>query len=65
MSDITQADVKKKLSEFALNLAKVDEVRAKVGEIGSASIKNKADAFHQVHEALLDEKMSNRPETIQ
>jgi hypothetical protein len=60
MSETNQADVKKKLSEMALNLARVDEVRAKVGEIGSASIKNKAAAFHDVHEALLDEHMAHK-----
>lgn len=60
MSDVTQADVKKKLSEFALNLAKVDEVRAKIPEIASNVTKNKATAFHQVHEALLDEHIANQ-----
>lgn len=55
MSDMNQAEVKKKLSEFALNLARIGEVKARTGELGSASIKNKATAFHQVHEALLDE----------
>lgn len=65
MSDVTQADVKKKLSEFALNLAKVDEVRARVGEIGSKSVQNRAAAFHDVHEALLDEHMAtHKPQAI-
>lgn len=65
MSDVTQADVKKKLSEFALNLAKVDEVRAKVGEIGSKSTLNRASAFHDVHEALLDEHIAKqRPQGV-
>lgn len=58
MSDMSQADLKKKLSEYALNMAKVGEVNAKVGEIGSSAIKNKAAAFHDVHEALLDESVA-------
>jgi hypothetical protein len=58
LSDQNQADVKKKLSEFALNLARVGEVHARTGELDSASTKNKAAAFHDVHEALLDEHVA-------
>jgi hypothetical protein len=60
MSETNQAKVKKQLSEMALNLARVDEVRAKVGEIGSVSVKNKAAAFHDIHEALLDEHLAHK-----
>jgi hypothetical protein len=60
MSETNQADVKKKLSDMALNLARVDEIKAKIPEIGSAAIKNKAAAFHDVHEALLDEHMAHK-----
>ena len=63
MSDMNQADVKKKLSEVARNMAEIDEIKAKVGDLGASSIQKKANAFHQVHEALLDEREANKPES--
>lgn len=63
MSDMNQADVKKKLSEVARNMAEIDEIHAKVGDLHAAAVQKKSNAFHQVHEALLDEREANKPES--
>lgn len=69
MSQATQAQLAELQSKTNANnaKAKLDTVRikeistksnlnqAKVGETGSIITKNKADAFHQIHEAMLDE----------
>lgn len=52
MSDVTQADVKKKLSEIALNTARVNEVGARTTEIAASTHKVMAEASRTQQQAV-------------
>lgn len=53
MSEVTQADVKKKLSEVALNAARTDEMTAKVHETLAKATKTEMDAVKAQTEASI------------
>lgn len=60
-----QAELAEKQSKANLNNANAKLATAKLDEVSATVTQKKADAFHQVHEAMLDEYVAKRDPTPQ
>lgn len=64
MSQASQAQLAEVQSKANANNAKASLDTAKIHEVGSVIIKNKADAVHQLHEGYMDEKFAKEQPEI-